>query len=113
MTVYSYLNNGAKSSAVKPKSDTGSLRYAWYKVSLSNIDTTKPVTIQIRGNDTYMEATGSFTIGAGDSLYLACDNLMEGSTLVDVSSLSPQAKDFYDTPLHMVATAAEIAQIDG
>lgn len=104
-----YLDNGPKSSAVKPKSDTGSLRYAWYKITLSGIDTSKPVTIKIRGNDTYMEATGTFTINASDTLYLACDNLMEGSTLVDISSLSAEARDFYDTPLHMVATAAEIA----
>ena len=102
MTVDTYLNNGTKSDAVKPKSDTGSLRYAWYKISLSGIDTSKPVTIKVRGNDTYMEAEGTFTIGSGDSLYLACDNLMEGSTLVDVSSLSAEARDFYDTPLNMI-----------
>ena len=104
-----YLDNGPKSSAVKPKSDTGSLRYAWYKITLSGVDTSKPVTIKIRGNDTYMEATGTFTINAGDALYLACDNLMEGSTLVDLSTQEDIVKDFYDTPLHMVATAAEIA----
>ena len=46
-------------------------------------------------------------------LQLACDNLMEGSTLVDLSSQSVKVKDFYDTPLHMVATAAEIAKING
>ena len=97
-----FLDNGAKSSAVKPKSDTGSLRYAWYKIDMTGIDTSKPVTIKIRGNDTYMEAEGTFTIGSGDSLYLACDNLMEGSTLVDVSSLSEEARDFYDTPLNMI-----------
>lgn len=97
-----YLDNGSKSSAVKPKSDTGSLRYAWYKITLSGVDTSKPVTIKIRGNDTYMEATGTFTIGTGAQLYLACDNLMEGSTLVDISSLSAEARDFYDTPLNMI-----------
>ena len=102
MTVGTYLTNGAKSSDVKPKSDTGSLRYAWYKITLSGVDTSKPVTIKIRGNDTYMEATGTFTINAGDTLYLACDNLMEGSTLVDISSLSAEARDFYDTPLNMI-----------
>ena len=113
MTFDSLLQNGPKASFVKPKSDTGSLRYAWYKVSLTGVDTSKPVTIKIRGKDTYMEAEGTFNIGAGSQVYLACDNLMEGSTLVDLSSQTPAVKDFYDTPLHMVATAAEIAKING
>ena len=113
MTFDSLLQNGPKASVVKPKSDTGSLRYAWYKVSLTGVDTSKPVTIKIRGKDTYMEAEGTFNIGAGSQVYLACDNLMEGSTLVDLSSQTLAVKDFYDTPLHMVATAAEIAKING
>lgn len=108
-----YLDNGPKAEGVKPKSDTGSLRYAWYKVSLSGLDTSKPVKFKIRGQDTYMEATGSFTIGSGSTVYLGCDNLMEGSTLVDLSSESAAVRDFYDTPLHMVATAAEKAAING
>lgn len=108
-----YLTNGSKADAVKPFSATGSLRYAWYKIDMTGIDTSKPVTIKIRGKDTYMEAEGTFTIGSGDSLYLACDNLMEGSTLVDLSSESDAVKDFYDTPLHMVATAAEKEMING
>lgn len=109
-----YLNNGTnKSSAVKPKSDTGSLRYAWYKIELTDVDLSSPVSIVIRGQDTYMEATGTFTLTEGGSVYLACDNLMEGNTLVNLTSASDAVKDFYDTPLHMVATAAEIAAING
>lgn len=97
-----YLENGSKSDAVKPKSDTGSLRYAWYKVTLNGVDTSKPVTINIRGNDTYMHAVGTFNVSSGSELYLACDNLMEGKTLVDISSLSEADRDFYDTPLNMI-----------
>lgn len=109
-----YLNNGTnKSSKVKPKSDTGSLRYAWYKIELTDLDLSSPVSIVIRGQDTYMEATGTFTLTEGGSVYLACDNLMEGNTLVNLTSASDAVKDFYDTPLHMVATAAEIAAING
>ena len=108
-----YLNNGTnKSSAVKPKSDTGSLRYAWYKIELTDVDLTAPVSLIIRGQDTYMEATGTFTLSENGSVYLACDNLMEGNTLVNLTSASDAVKDFYDTPLHMVATAAEIAAIN-
>ena len=102
MTVDSYLDNGPKSSLVKPKSDTGSLRYAWYKVSLTGVDTSKPVSIHIHGKDTYMEAEGTFNISSGSQVYLACDNLMEGKTLVDISTLSTEEKDFYDTPLNMI-----------
>ena len=101
-TIERYLVKGEKSSTVKPLSDTGSLRYAWYKIELTDIDTSKPVSIKIRGNDTYMEATGTFTIGSGDQIWLACDDLMEGSTLVDLSSKSDEVKDFYDTPLNMI-----------
>ena len=108
-----YLEKGSKDSKVKPKSDTGSLRYAWYKIELTDVDLTSPVSIVIRGQDTYMEATGTFTLSENDSVYLACDNLMEGNTLVNLTSASDAVKDFYDTPLHMVATAAEIAAIDG
>lgn len=97
-----YLENGSKSDAVKPKSDTGSLRYAWYKVSLTGVDTSKPVSIHIHGKDTYMEAEGTFNVSSGSELYLACDNLMEGQTLVDISSLSDADRDFYDTPLNMI-----------
>lgn len=107
------LSNGPKSDNVKPKSDTGSLRYAWYKIDLTDVDLTSPVSIVIRGQDTYMEATGTFTLSENGSVYLACDNLMEGNTLVNLTSASEAVKDFYDTPLHMVATAAEIAEIDG
>lgn len=112
MTVDSYLDKGPKAAVVKPKSDTGSLRYAWYKVSLTGVDTSKPVTIKIRGKDTYMEAEGTFNIGAGSQVYLACDNIMEGSTLVDLSNKSDAVKDFYESPLHMVATAAEEAALN-
>lgn len=108
-----YLEKGSKDSKVKPKSDTGSLRYAWYKIELTDVDLSSPVSIVIRGQDTYMEATGTFTLTEGGSVYLACDNLMEGNTLVNLTSASDAVKDFYDTPLHMVATAAEIAAING
>ena len=108
-----YLEKGSKDSKVKPKSDTGSLRYAWYKIELTDVDLTSPVSIVIRGQDTYMEATGTFTLSENGSVYLACDNLMEGNTLVNLTSASDAVKDFYDTPLHMVATAAEIAAING
>lgn len=97
-----YLDKGSKSDAVKPKSDTGSLRYAWYRVSLTGVDTSKPVSIHIHGKDTYMEAEGTFNISSGSQVYLACDNLMEGKTLVDISSLSEADRDFYDTPLNMI-----------
>ena len=95
-----YLDQG--SNINKPKSDTGSLRYAWYTADLTGVDTSKPVTITVRGQDTYMEATGTFTLEAGSTVYLACDNLMEGNTLVDVTDLSPALRDFYDTPLNMI-----------
>ncbi len=85
-----------------PRSETGSLRYAWYKATLTGVDTSKPVSFMIRGTDTYMEATGSFTIESGASIWLACDNLMEGSELVNVTSLSAAQRDFYDTPLNMI-----------
>lgn len=97
-----YLEKGSKDSKVKPKSDTGSLRYAWYKIDLTDVDLTSPVSIVIRGQDTYMEATGTFTLSENGSVYLACDNLMEGNVLVDVTSLTPAERDFYDTPLNMI-----------
>ena len=97
-----YLEKGSKDSKVKPKSDTGSLRYAWYKIELTDVDLTSPVSIVIRGQDTYMEATGTFTLSENDSVYLACDNLMEGNTLVNISGLTEAQRDFYDTPLNMI-----------
>lgn len=97
-----YLDQGTTTKKVKPYSQTGSLRYAWFTADLTGIDTSKPVTITIRGQDTYMEATGTFTLEAGSEVWLACDNLMEGSTLVNVTSLAPAARDFYDTPLNMI-----------
>ena len=102
MTVDRYLTNSANS--YKPKSETGSLRYAWYKAEISGLNTTSATTVKVRGQDTYMEATGSFNITDGGTIYLACDNLMEGSTLVDISSLATDsaALDFYDTPLNMI-----------
>ena len=93
---------GSKDSKVKPKSDTGSLRYAWYKIELTDVDLTSPVSIVIRGQDTYMEATGTFTLSENGSVYLACDNLMEGNTLVNISGLTEAQRDFYDTPLNMI-----------
>lgn len=108
-----YLDHYTNPKAVHPYSQTGSLRYAWYQANLTGIDTSKPVTITVRGQDTYMEATGTFTVGSGSELILACDNLMEGSTLVNLSSESDAVKDFYESPLHMVATAAEKAAING
>ena len=97
-----YLEKGSKDSKVKPKSDTGSLRYAWYKIELTDVDLSSPVSIVIRGQDTYMEATGTFTLTEGGSVYLACDNLMEGNTLVNISGLTEAQRDFYDTPLNMI-----------
>ncbi len=97
-----YLDQGPKPSTVKPNSDTGSLRYAWYTATLSGVDTSKPVTITIRGQDTYMEATGTFTLESNTNVWLACDNLMEGSELVNITSLTPEQRDFYDTPLNMI-----------
>ena len=94
------LINGSKIN--KPWSDTGSLRYAWYTADLTGVDTSKPVTVTVRGQDTYMEATGTFTLEAGSEVFLACDNLMEGNTLVDVTNLSEAERDFYDTPLNMI-----------
>ena len=70
-----YLDQGTKDSRVKPKSDTGSLRYAWYTANMTGIDTSKPVTVTVRGQDTYMEA---------------------------VTNLTPAQRDFYDTPLNMI-----------
>ena len=95
-----YLDNGSNTN--KPRSETGSLRYAWYKAELSNVDLTAPVKVFIRGKDTYMEAKGTFTLTENGSIYLACDNLMEGNTLVDVTNLSAAERDFYDTPLNMI-----------
>lgn len=97
-----YLEKGSKDSKVKPKSDTGSLRYAWYKIELTDVDLSSPVSIVIRGQDTYMEATGTFTLSENGSVYLACDNLMEGNTLVNISGLTEAQRDFYDTPLNMI-----------
>ena len=97
-----YLDQGTTTKKVKPYSQTGSLRYAWFTADLTGIDTSKPVTITVRGQDTYMEATGTFTIEAGTEVWLACDNLMEGSELVNITSLTPAQRDFYDTPLNMI-----------
>ena len=97
-----YLDQGTTTKKVKPYSQTGSLRYAWFTADLTGIDTSKPVTITVRGQDTYMEATGTFTLEAGSEVWLACDNLMEGSTLVNVTGLTPEQRDFYDTPLNMI-----------
>ncbi|MEE1017463.1 MAG: hypothetical protein U0L27_07325 [Ruminococcus sp.] len=97
-----YLDQGPKPSTVKPNSDTGSLRYAWFTATLSGVDTSKPVTITVRGQDTYMEATGTFTLESNTDVWLACDNLMEGSELVNITSLPPAQRDFYDTPLNMI-----------
>lgn len=95
-----------------PYEETGSLRYAWYKKELTGVDTTKEITINIRGKDTYMDATDSYTIAENGSIWLACDNLMEGSTLVNLTSESnTQVKDFYESPLHMVATSEEAEAI--
>lgn len=85
-----------------PYSDTGSLRYGWYSATVTGVDVSAPISFRIRGTDTYMDATGSFSMNAGGEIWLACDNLMEGNKLVNVSSLSGTARDFYDTPLNMV-----------
>ena len=85
-----------------PKSKTGSLRYAWYKAELTGVDTSREVNLLVRGQDTYMEAAGTFNLVSGQTYWMACDNLMEGNELVDISSLTTPARDFYDTPLNMI-----------
>lgn len=93
------LNNADK--GYTPYSDTGSLKFAWYKLDLENVDTTKPVQLTVKCQDTYMEATGTFELSENGSIYLACDDLMSGKTLVDVTD--DDNRDFYDTPINMIA----------
>ena len=99
MEVEDYLDYNAKNEDT-PYSDTGSLRYAWYSASFNGVDVSSPVQFEIKGRDTYMNATGTFTIGEDGKIYLACDNLMEGNTLVDVTDSAN--RDFYDNPLNMI-----------
>lgn len=91
-----------------PYEDTGSLRYVWFKKELTGVDTTQPIKISIKGKGTKMVAADSYTIAENGSIYLACDNLVEGTKLVNLTGeTNPQVKDFYKSPLHMVATEEE------
>ena len=117
MTVDRELTNST--NGWKAKSKTGSLKYYWYKAELNGIDATRATTLSIRLQDTFVDITDSFNISDGASLYLACDDLMYGNELVDLSSYNVTGNanklsvlDFYDTPLHMVANATEIASLD-
>lgn len=117
MTVDRELTNST--NAWKSKSKTGSLKYYWYRANLTGIDATRATTLSIRLQDTFVDITDSFNISDGASLYLACDDLMYGNELVDLSSYNVTGNanklsvlDFYDTPLHMVANATDIASLD-
>ena len=117
MTVDRELTNST--NGWKAKSKTGSLKYYWYRANLTGIDATRATTLSIRLQDTFVDITDSFNISDGASLYLACDDLMYGNELVDLSSYNVTGNanklsvlDFYDTPLHMVANATDIASLD-
>lgn len=101
-----------KSHTDAPRGETGSLRFAWYKAEVNGIDTSRAVTVNFRG-ETYDEMDASLDVQflANHTYYFGCDDLMDCSTLVNLSAENDAVKNFYDNPRHMIATDAEKASL--
>lgn len=79
---------------------TGALKIYWYSVDIS-VDSTKNNTIRITSKATDLNAvyTDSFN---GNEYYLAVDNLMSGTEVVDLTSQPEHIRNYYHVPTHMV-----------
>lgn len=79
---------------------TGSLKIYWYSVDIS-VDSTKDNTIRITTRTTDLNAvyTDKFN---GSEYYLAVDNLVNGTEVVDLTAQPEHIRNYYHTPLHMV-----------
>lgn len=79
---------------------TGSLKIYWYSVDIL-VDSTKDNTIRITTRTTDLNAvyTDKFN---GSEYYLAVDNLVNGTEVVDLTNQSEHIRNYYHTPLHMV-----------
>lgn len=79
---------------------TGSLKIYWYSVDIL-VDSTKDNTIRITTRTTDLNAvyTDKFN---GSEYYLAVDNLVNGTEVVDLTAQPEHIKNYYHTPLHMV-----------
>lgn len=79
---------------------TGSLKIYWYSVDIL-VDSTKDNTIRITTRTTDLNAvyTDKFN---GSEYYLAVDNLVNGTEVVDLTAQPEHIRNYYHTPLHMV-----------
>lgn len=79
---------------------TGALKIYWYSVDIS-VDSTKSNTIRITSKATDLNAvyTDSFN---GNEYYLAVDNLMNGTEVVDLTTQPEHIRNYYHVPTHMV-----------
>ena len=79
---------------------TGALKIYWYSVDIL-VDSTKNNTIKITSKATDLNAvyTDSFN---GSEYYLAVDNLMNGTEVVDLTTQPEHIRNYYHVPTHMV-----------
>lgn len=79
---------------------TGSLKIYWYSVDIL-VDSTKDNTIRITTRTTDLNAvyTDKFN---GSEYYLAVDNLVNGTEVLDLTAQPEHIRNYYHTPLHMV-----------
>lgn len=84
---------------------SGSLKMYQFKVTLS-IDSSKQNTLTFTTKKTDVNAsiTDRFSL---DTYYLAVDNLMSGTEVVDLTSQPEYIRNFYYTAIHMVYTPAK------
>lgn len=90
-----------KSTLIGP-SYSGAMNYYWYKATLT-LSGTKSTTLTFTTQMTSMSAaiTQTFT---GSTYYLACDDLMYGNAVVDLTAQPQYIRNYYHSALHMVAS---------
>lgn len=79
---------------------TGAVKIYWYTVEVS-IDSSKAHTLTLTTTGTELNASITDYFN-GSEAYLAVDNLMNGTEIVDLTAQPEYIRNYYHTPTHMV-----------
>lgn len=87
------------------KDYSGSLTFAWYSVTINDVDTTKNHTLTFTSKRTKLNATWNGTL-TKDS-YFTADNLMSGTVAVNLTEKGDAERNFFYSATNMVYDSAD------
>lgn len=99
------LDNGTSTAMTKDtvlgKTYSGTVTMAWYTITLDNVDSTKSHTLTFKTKRTNLNAKITDKFNA-NTYYLAVDNIMDGTSVVDLTNEKEYVRNFYHSATNMV-----------